>query len=161
MPIVQKGSGQPVRAAQSSQQTRRIESQAEVAAVIVEVALPKDLYDSYNQAAIAQGVSLEDAIISRMRRCKGHDSVRGLWLGDADRKRVEQLLKKAPLETASQLLGQLESVFSVRVEPFDPIEISGAAFKRITLRDGYGGMTAQQHVEKMVKDAIARSVGAV
>jgi hypothetical protein len=138
---------------------KRIESKVEAAVVIVEVALPKDLYDLYQTQSAAQGVSLEDAIVSRLRRCVEHDSVRGIYLKDGDRRKLESWLRKQPIETAAQFMAIIEGIFSLRVEPFDPISISGAAFKRAMLRDGFGGMSAQEHINKIVKDALVRALG--
>jgi hypothetical protein len=162
MPIVKKGEKSSVILLDESTdvaQPIRIESSAEVAAVIVEVALPKDLYEVYQQVASAQGLSLEDVLLSRLRRCKSHNSLRGVYLSDAERQKIEGWLKSRPIESGQQLVAQLESIFTVRVEGFEPIPISAAAFKRLGLREGFGGMTAQGHVTKIVKDAIVRALG--
>lgn len=138
---------------------KRIESAVEAAAVIVEVALPKDLYEQYEGQSKSQGLSLEDIIVSRLRRCVDHDSIRGLYIKDADRRKLESWLKKQPIENTAQFLAIIEGIFSLRVEPFDPIPVSGAAFKRMMLRDGFGGMSAQEHINKIVRDALVRALG--
>lgn len=126
--------------------------------VAVRLMLPQDLYKSYEDAALSQGLTVTELMMHRLRRCKDHNSIRPLYFNDQQRSSLETLVQKRPIETPDQALTLLTSSLAIRIGDFPPIPLSAQQVKRIGM-SGYAGQTAEERLAQIVKAAISKAVG--
>lgn len=84
----------------------------------VTLRMPQTLFDEYAKTAESQNMSVEEVMQHRLVKCKNHNTLRGVWFSDSERSRLEDLLKKRPLETATQVLTTLSTVGDVDLDGF-------------------------------------------
>jgi hypothetical protein len=82
----------------------------------VTIQIPQSLWDVYDKVATAQSMSVEEVIQHRLAKCKNHNALRGLWFSDSEHSQLETLLKKCPLETASQVLTALKAASGIDLD---------------------------------------------
>lgn len=82
----------------------------------VTLRIAQTTYDDYVKTAKAQGMYVEDVMQHRLTKCKTHNTLRGLWFSDSEHSQLETLLKRRPLETASQALTLISQASGVTLD---------------------------------------------
>lgn len=125
---------------------------------IIKLAIPADLYEEYKQLAEAQQLTVAELMVDRLRRCRTHSSIRSLYFPTSQLTQLESLLQKRPIESPDHALTLVKNLLAVPVEGFQPVPISAAQAKRLSM-GAYGGMTVQDHLNRIVQGAISKAVG--
>jgi hypothetical protein len=81
-----------------------------------------------------------------------------LVISPNQKQKLESLFKTR-FEDASSLVSAIEAILSVHPEPFKPFALAPRVTKIFGMREGKGGLTAQQHLERVIRDATAKSAG--
>lgn len=115
----------------------------------VTLRLPQSLYDEYTKTAVSQDMSVEGVLQHRLAACKAHNALRGLWFSDSERSQLETLLKKWPLETATQALTLLSQIGVVDLDGLK-LSLTVPQRKVLGIRTRYGA-TPQQVFENMLR----------
>lgn len=115
----------------------------------VKLKLPQTLYEEYVKTASMQDMSVEDVLQHRVVSCKNHNSLRGIWFSDSERAQLEQLLKKWPLETASQVLTLLSQAGNIDLDDLK-ICLTLPQRKVLNIRTRYGS-SPKQVFEAMIR----------
>jgi hypothetical protein len=115
----------------------------------VTLRMPQALYDEYAKTAESQSMSVEEVMQHRLSKCKNHNTLRGLWFSDSERAQLENLLKKRPLETASQVLTTLNTVADVDLDGFK-ISLTLPQRKILNIR-ARNGRSPEQVFESMIR----------
>jgi hypothetical protein len=122
--------------------------EAEVYASVT-LRIPQSLYDEYAKIAAAQGMSVEEVLQHRLAKCKTHNTLRGLWFSDSEHAQLEKLLKKWPLENASQALTLISQASVLELDDFK-LSLSIPQRKVLGIRTRHG-MSPQQIFEAMLR----------
>jgi hypothetical protein len=116
----------------------------------VTLRLPQAIFDEYSKLAIAQELSVEEVMQHRLVKCRNHNALRGLWFSDSERAKLEDLIKKRPLETAMQTLALLSTGGAFSVEGLD-ISLTIPQRKVLDLRTRHSGLNPKKLFEDMIR----------
>lgn len=126
--------------------------------VVLKLSIPADLYAEYEDLAYTQQLTVAELMLDRIKRCKGHSSIRSLYFTTLQLSQLEGILQKRPIADSTHALALLQAALSVRVGDFEPIPISASQAKRLALA-AYGGLTVQDHLARVIQGAIAKATG--
>lgn len=116
---------------------------------LVHLQIPTTIYNEYKRLASAQDMTVEELLQHRVKACKSHNAVKGLWFSDSERGQLENLLQKWPLETAAQALGLISRAATVT---FDNVTVTlSPAQKKVLSIAMFGGRTPQTFFESLIR----------
>lgn len=115
----------------------------------VTLRIPQSLYNEYTSTAALQQMDVEEVMQHRLAKCKTHNTLRGLWFNDSERSQLESLLKKWPLETATQALTLLAQTGSIDMDGFK-VSLTIPQRKILSIRTKHG-MAPEKIFESMIR----------
>lgn len=132
------------------------------------VVMPREVYERYEIAAAAAGVSVDVAMENRLLDCADYTAERPIYIPDAARVEIEALLGRS-IFSADELLLLLRSVltFAIDLPPADSdttpapavIQLPFPLIERVMARKWDHNEPMLTHLQKLVQNALAREVG--
>lgn len=126
--------------------------------VVVKLTIPEELYAGYEELAEKQGLTVEELMLHRLKRCKDFNGLRPLFFSDVQRQKLEDILQKRPLESADQAVAALSACLTIRISEFEPISLTAQQVKRLGM-SGYAGQNSQDRLAQIVRGAVSKAVG--
>ncbi len=130
----------------------------EPAPVVLKLTLPAELYAQFEEMADGQDLTVAELMVHRLTRCVDHSSIRSLYFSESQVRQLEAVLQTRPLDDPIKALASITSWFKFRINEFEPVQVTAQQAKRIHL-GAYTGVSAQEHLHRIIVGAVAKATG--
>jgi hypothetical protein len=128
---------------------------ANVPTVKLTLRVPEPLLDHYAERAAKFGRDVEDELLLRLRDCRDHTAITGIYLNDNDRQELTQITGKL-IRTSADLLTWARQVSSIKVADVD-ISLGQTLSTRLSTRTF--GMSWPDYIRDTVIRCLETEVG--
>ena len=117
--------------------------------------MPVDLFDIYAERAIKHGRNVNDEIVLRLKACRDHTAISGIYLDDSARQELTQITGKL-VRNSEDLLTWARQVTALKVEQ---VEIPLGQTLTTRLESRRFGAPWPEHVRNTVIRCLETEVG--